>query len=144
MMSRVMLIVIASIISAVLYRMGGSGNYPRQARVVGCSILQALCFLLFCRSWWILLTIPLTIASISTYWDFILREDNFYAHGFFIGLSAFPLVFSTIPLWLILLRAVVLALFMGLWCKFWTWDIAEETGRGAVIPLSLLLLTIKL
>lgn len=135
----ILLILCASLASATLYRMGGSGRYPRQARVIGIPLLTtALAYLLGVHSWWLVLSFGLTIASISTYWDFACNNwDNHYLHGFFIGLSAFPIAIVTGHWWLFIARALILAVFMGLWSRLWGWDIAEETGRGFVIPATL-------
>lgn len=133
--------VIASILCAVLYRMGGSGNYPRQARIVGVpAVTCALAFILGCHSWWLLLAMGLMVGMLSTYWDFFFGFDNFWFHGFMLGVAAAPIAYVT-GHWLgFALRCVIMAVFMGVWCKVWKWDIAEETGRGAIIPATIFLI----
>ena len=86
-------------------------------------------------------------AALSTYWDFLFKEDNFYTHGFFIGLAILPLAVTGIPLHLIALRTAVLALSMGLlnfvvnkirWLPGKDW--IEELSRGFLVVISLKLL----
>ena len=134
--------VVFSVICAVLYRCGGSGRYPRAVRVVGIPILLALeAFLMGVHSWWVLLSIPITIGAISTYWDFLDGDyDNFWLHGFILGLSAAPIAYASGHWWLFGARCLVLAVFMGVWCLIWKWDIAEETGRGFSLGVTMLMI----
>lgn len=89
------------------------------------------------------------MGALSTYWDFIpfnKGKDNFFMHGFFIALSYFPYcIWGNMP-WLNLgIRCIVLALVIGglNWFvnkyKIANRDKIEEEGRGASIPLSLLI-----
>ena len=75
-------------------------------------------------------------------------KDNFFMHGFFIGLGAFPLIWAGIPWWLILLRSIILAVFMG-GLNWWVHkykipksDWIEELGRGFAITITVPLLII--
>jgi hypothetical protein len=67
-------------------------------------------------------------------------KDNFYMHGFFVGLSTIPCMVLGISLYAILIYSLVLAITMGLWSKWWKNDVVEETGRGSLIILTLPLL----
>ena len=142
-MWNILLILCASLICAVLYRMGGSGNYPRQTRIIGVPfITYLLSFFLGVHSFWLFLAFVLTIGAISTYWDFLWAKernfDNFWLHGWFIGLAAFPVALSTGHWWLFFIRCILLAVFMGIWSHWiWKWDIAEETGRGFIVPATI-------
>jgi len=87
-------IAIGAVIGGILYRMGGSGNYPRQVRIIGVSALSVL--ILAILKWeiglWLCLayfvSFGICIGALSTYWDFLFKDvDNFYMHGFMIGLS---------------------------------------------------------
>ena len=141
----IVVIILASVLSGVMYRMGGSGNYPRQVRTVGIPILSALCSLFFVPwCWWAyILAFGLCIGAISTYWDFLFGDvDNFWLHGLMIGLAYLPLAIAS-GCWMgFIVRSVVLCVFMGIWSLAWDWDIAEEFGRGASIVASLPLLLI--
>jgi hypothetical protein len=136
---KIVIILVSSILAAFCYRAGGSGRWPRWLRVVGIPLLLALpVFLLGVHSWWVLLSIPLTIASISTYFDIWFNDtDNYWVHGFFVGLAAFPIAIAT-GHWIgFVVRCFILAVFMGIWCVVFKWDVFEETGRGASIPATL-------
>ena len=150
------------VIGALLYRCGGLGKEDWQkrwrwvpqwmihpkARDVGCSLLTLGWLLLFFRHgpWWTyLLSTILSIGAYSTYWDevpFNHGKDNFYMHGLFIGLSTFPIIIFTGGWMAFSIRAVVLALAMGIWSKVWLNDDAEELGRGAAAQLTLALMRI--
>jgi hypothetical protein len=146
-------VAISAVVAGVFYRMGGSGNYPRQARVIGVSAVSIalLAFLRGETGLWLTLaylaSFGACVGALSTYWDFLFGDrDNFYMHGFMIGLSYSPLAWFGVKWWLILIRAVVLAAGMGLvnWlANKYHWkcsDIIEENFRGAFIALTLPLL----
>lgn len=97
----------------------------------------------------ILPAIALTGLALTTYWDDLFGGvDNFYMHGLFVGLGAFPLIWAGFTWWLILIRAIILALFMGAlnWAvhkyKVKHSDIIEECSRGASIIATLPILLI--
>ena len=132
-----LIVSLATLLCAILYRMGGSGNYKRYFRVVFIPIILALLsFILGVKSLWLLLMIPATIGAISTYWDevpFNKGEDNFWMHGFFVGLAAFPIAIITGHWWLFIIRCLILAVWSGVWSLIWKWDVVEESGR--LLPL---------
>ena len=134
-------ILACSVLAGISYRMGGSGRYSRLWRILGVPVLSTLALLIIgCRNP-ILLIIHFGLLSgaISTYFDFLFNDvDNFFMHGLVCGLAALPLV-GIYPWWLIVARAAILGAAMGLWCKVWSWAVAEEVGRGAFIVASLLL-----
>ena len=128
--------------SSILYRAGGSGNYPRQLRVVGCPfILMGLVLLTIKIQLTIvnlsllILTLGLSIGAISTYWDELFGYDNFWFHGFMCGIAGIPLIWAGVPLHYILLRIVICSVGMGLWSKFIGNAVWEENGRGALFIL---------
>jgi hypothetical protein len=77
----------------------------------------------------------LSIGAISTYWDFIHDEDNFYIHGLFIGVAAIPLLWCGVPWWIVYLRMLICSIGMGLWSKFIKRDVPQEIGRGILFIL---------
>ena len=148
----ILLLLLLSVVCACCYRMGGCSpedlkkewgwvpswirNFPKK-RDVGCNIvtLGGAALIGITAPWlaW-LLAFGLMWASLSTYWDFLFGFDNHWFHGFVIGMSLLPVLFH----WGIILYAVPLALFMGLWSLLngnATW---EELGRGFFIPILLL------
>ena len=165
---------IAVIISATLYRMGGCGpedlekeygwvpapirKFPKK-RDVGCGVVSIALtwFVIFPKlgaasPWWIhLLVFGALWGALSTYHDemfynWMKPDDNFWLHGFICGL---PFMFYGIHnhnllLWLGI-RALVMGVFMGIWCHVIFSDAWwEENGRGAIIPASLLILLFSL
>ena len=89
------------------------------------------------HSWWLILVIPATGGALSTYWDWLWGYDNFYCHGFFVGLAAFPIAIATGAWWMFLLRILVVTLWMGIWSKSFTNPHVEDLGRYAVIGSTL-------
>jgi hypothetical protein len=80
--------------------------------------------------------------ALTTYFDEIFGYDNFYAHGAAIAAAYIPYAIVS-GLWIgCIARIVILALAMGIWCKYFSNDDVEEYGRGAFIALSLPLLLI--
>jgi hypothetical protein len=86
--------------------------------------------------------VVLTGASLTTYLDSIFGYDNFWAAGFLVGLGALPFIWAGVAWWVILIRAVLLGVLWGGWCKLFGNDIVEECGRGAFIVLTLPILLI--
>lgn len=143
-----------AILSGVFGRMGGSENYNSNWRDIGINLLHVI-FLFFTVNWiapvwlWLLIVyFGLFKASISTYWDFLFGFDNFWMHGFMLGLSAFVICFITGHWWLMLIRSIGLALFMGIWYLWhptkiklfginWNGAQIEEFGRYAVLTATL-------
>ena len=141
---------ISAIISGILYRAGGMGKdkdaKPKwipmwlrfdKARDALCPlVLLGLVVFLFgfrLASWWAyLLFFGLSWGALSSYWDEIFKEDNFYAHGLGIGLAGIPLIWCGVAWWIILARLTLCTVGMGLWSKFIKNDVAEEFGRGVL------------
>lgn len=148
-MVKLLIILVGAIISGILYRCGGKGKpYHTLYRDAGCPITMLLVMYLLGK-WHISLLVCafLLYGALTTYWDFLFNnKDNFYMHGFMCGLAMLPLIFNGVAWWLIFLRAIVLALGMGLLNKYankYYWkhtDIKEEVGRGSFLILTLPLL----
>ena len=146
---------IASILCAVFYRIGGLSKsrykwLPKEivntkARDFVCPIICGLTmyFVLDVKTEWYfwLSSGLLMFIGLTTYWDKINGEDNFFLHGFACGLAYLPYM-DVIPWWVIVIRALVIGVFMYAWCEFFANDNVEETGRGAslVATLPILLL----
>lgn len=141
---------LAACFSAIFYRAGGMGKEAETkptwipiwlrhswCRDWICPTFSLLTLLLFWQPqvWWgwllLLLSYGLMGGAFSTYWDFLFKDkDNFYMHGFMIGLSIFPLCFVGLAWWIVLIQAILSGLSMGLWCKYFGNDVVEEMGRG--------------
>ena len=148
----ILVVGIAIILCAILYKMGGYGKPFASWQRDWLIPIVVLGTILFFRQpivWWgwllYILTIPPTGFALTTYWDevpFNKGVDNFYMHGFFVGLGAFPLMFVGFHWWMILIRAIVMGGAMGLLCKKFSNVWVEECGRGAIIALTIPLLLI--
>lgn len=149
-----MITLVLSILSGILGRMGGSDKYNTKWRDIGCALITLITFwFLFgfdWSLWWIyLLTFGLHWSALSTYWDWLLKKDNFWVSGFGVGMALIPLIG-----WEFLLRAIILALIWGCLNKYlpsagidgkkrillWRRDIVEEFIRYFSIPFTLLLM----
>lgn len=136
-----------AILAGVFYRMGGSEHWNTKARDIGVPLVATIWLLLFTtwRIWPLVVHFGLLFGALTTY-EYFLPDNpkkgplNWLLHGFFSGLAAIPLIWCGIAWWLILARAVILAVTMTAWSEAWKWDIAEEWGRGALVVLSLLIL----
>lgn len=143
-------ILIACVLSAVLYRAGGMSkvsssepkwipkwlrkSWVRDWLCPPCLYLVLFSFWLPCSllSWGMsLLSYGLLGGALSTYWDRLFGYDNFYAHGFGCGLAIIPLIVF-IPWWIVLIRLVICTVGMGLWSKLINNDVWEEYGRGVL------------
>lgn len=96
-------------------------------------IIAPLCalfaFLYGVHSWWLILLIPATGGALSTYHDSYFGFDNFWMHGFVIGLASFPVAIVNGEWVMWFLRALLLAVWMGGWSASWKNDHIEDLGR---------------
>ena len=153
-----------TVISALLYRMGGCGQpcrdkwpnlpgwfFDTKARDIGIPLLCGLPYILLAvkisAPWWIhLICFGALFGMLTTYWDFLFKgKDNFYMHGFMCGVAYmfYGIAHPELLLWLGI-RAIVMGVFMGVWCKIFSNDLVEEFGRGGIIIATLPLLLIAL
>jgi hypothetical protein len=113
-------------------------------------------------TWWkpdsnygYLLSIPsygLMGGTLSTYWDKLTKLwrgdeseywENWFLHGFFVGLSFFPFIFAGIAWYNVLINALFSGLLM-MWISERTGKATlEEFGRGGISAGTRLLLLIK-
>jgi len=152
--------ILGSLISAVLYRLGGWGgegrdrfpNLPKwffntKARDIGCAIVGFGAYSILVGitlvPWYIhLVCFLLLFGSLTTYWDWITGEDNHWLHGLACGVSYVPYAFYMGDWHLYLGRAVAVAVLMGLVSWLSGNDVVEETGRGASLIATLPILTL--
>lgn len=152
-------LVLLSIISAILYRLGGSSkadqdkefpwiptwfkNIPKKRDVMANIVKLFGVFLMGITApiWAWFVAWGLLWASLSSYWDWMFGYDNHYMHGFMCGFSLLPLViFGNLALIPFLIQSVVLGLVMGLWSKYNGNATKEELGRGFFLTISNILL----
>ena len=117
-MTLVILLFLA-VLSAIFGRMGGSDTYNTKWRDIGCNLLAIVALCLFVPFqlgfWWVYLIIfGLQWASFSTYWDWLFNFDNLWFSGFMVGISMMPAIILGGTWWVILIRAILLAVAWGL------------------------------
>lgn len=157
----IVITIIATIASAFFYRIGGMSKESAKKyfpwlpsflvaswfRDFNCSLLVLIWLRLFLppvAGIWYLLSFATMYMAMTTYYDDKLPPkgvDKFWAHGLGIRLST---LFVAIPAGVgfqCLLSAIVLAVFMGVWCWIFSDDFVEEFGRGSSIIATLPLLT---
>lgn len=146
MMQNIILIIAMSLLSSCAYRAGGLSKeqpywipvWMRHSWVRDwlCPLFCLLPLFLHHPSWLFLPAYGLMGVAFTTYWDKVFKFDNFWFSGFMVGLAALPLVFCGFAWWLLLIRAVVLALWWGFWSDVIGNDHAEEHGRGFLVGIS--------
>lgn len=155
-------IILLSCLSGLLYRLGGWGDEGRKkfpklpkwvfdtkARDVGCGLCTVGMYsLMFPITTWMglicaIVTVALMLGALSTYWDELFGFDNFWFHGFCVGIALLPLV-ALNEQWLagLIYRPIALAITMGLVSTLSGSDVVEEGGRGFAIVATLPLLLI--
>jgi len=138
-----------SILSAILYRLGGTSAGTKW-RDAGCPLVALILYIAlkgFNLSflWVYLLTFGLSWGAMTTYWK---RKGtdakwwNWLLTGLGYSLATLPIAFVT-GHWIGFgLRILVLSLLTMFWSEKIDWDVAEEMGRGAIFCLTIPLLTI--
>ena len=146
MIIKILILIILSILSGILGRLGGrakNGSWydflsDSKARDVGCSIISiiafCLCFGFKLKFWWAyIISFGLHWGAFSTYWDntnniifdkickiinWQYPKDNFYLSGFMSGLALLPLIITYKLYGLYVIRSILLAVTWGLLNKF--------------------------
>jgi hypothetical protein len=158
---RILAWIICCVLSAICYRAGGMGteseakpkwipNWLRHSWIrdwlcplfVYGSLATLLSPSSFLQWGMLVLCYPLLGGALSTYWDKLFGFDNFWFAGFICGVASFPLIFCGVHWYIILVRAIVLAILWGAWCAWQSVDYVEEFGRGAFLVLTVPLLLI--
>lgn len=146
-MVKLSIILIASCVSAYLYRKGGSDNSNTKWRDLGCAVVYFITAILLgiVHSMTALLLLlgstGLLFGALTTYWKLGSEDVNWYSWfltGLAYGVSSFPLMWAGVPLWLIIVRSILLGIATMFWSEN-TQNPWEELGRGFLIPLSMLL-----
>ncbi len=154
---------ILSVLCGLAYHAGGLGRdyspgilYSRWDRRITCPLLTVLSALMFIDysamsiSWLALLGLSvlsfgLTLASITTYYKKIFGDKNFWENFTFSGgiaaAGALPFVF-VIPWYLILARAIVLAIAWGVLTRIFQSARWSELSRGFSLTLSTIIFAI--
>lgn len=157
--------VVAVILSAWLYRLGGFGlsakptahwlwrwapnwMWNTKARDIGCALVGTAYLMVnigfgFEVGWKVALAYVVcfggTFGALTTYWDsvpFNNGQDNFYMHGFMIAFAKILFaVFGAVTWPAFAVSCVGLGLSMGILCAITGNDYVEECGRGGLKQL---------
>ncbi len=147
--SKIVYTVVASVGSAILYRLGGMTGFNTKLRDLGCATVGFLVmFLVFgfnCQWYTHLISFLLLFGALTTYWDKIFKYDNFYFHGFMIAFAYLPYAIE-LGLWLpFVIRCLVCAVAMGginyiVNKDAWNYrDWIEELSRGFILVITLIM-----
>jgi hypothetical protein len=150
------MIILMSFISGLFYRLGGWGQegrdqFPKlpgwffdtKVRDIGCAALVTYAVKMTVPApWWVYsLSFLLLFGALTTYWDWLFGEDTFWFHGLACGAALLPLAIVGTGVWEgVLVRAVILACFMGILSAVAGDDFIEEFGRGFSLVITILLL----
>ena len=145
---------ILTILSAGLYRIGGSGWFKRckAVRRFGCPLIGffTILFLNISAPWYAhLISYGLYATFVGTYFDEIFGYDNLWVHGLACALAYLPYTFFNHFWWQFGLRSLVCCVTIGglnyLVNKFKVpfSDWIEECGRGFLLTYTIILFKIK-
>lgn len=141
-----------AILSALFYRIGGMAKgvwkwlpnfvFNTKVRDVGCAIVCMIAtrFALDIHAPWYayLLTGALVFGALTTYWDKLTGEDNFFLHGAGCGLAFVPCaIWGPLDWAAVLFYAVTTGLGMMAISAASENDFIEEFGRGALLIICL-------
>ena len=113
----------------------------RWIRPTGCSLCTILPIAFLHPSLWLILALGSLYGALSLYWDELFGFDNFWFSGFMCGVAGMFLLYYC-PWWIIVLRALILAIGWGvinLLAKKWK-DGMEELARYGFLGLTSLML----
>jgi len=148
MLWKVLSIMGLSTLSSILYRMGGAEKWNTKWRDIGVPIV-GFCTMLILgvrAPWFIhLISWGAYFGALTTYWDIVFGDDNFYFHGF---ACAFAYVFYALytEFWFpFIIRFLTCAFLIGglNWAvnkwKVKKSDLVEELSRGFILTATMLL-----
>ncbi len=134
-------VIVLSLLSGVMYRMGGSGNFPRWVRPtgLGCTMLAGLALLGFFH--WTMFLCAGAIYGLSTTYFKKKDTDANWLNWLFVGIafsiSVLPLVLHYGNYLGFAVRTVICTGLVVLWSETQGNAVKEEFGRG-VIPIATL------
>ncbi len=155
---------VASCVCAYLYHAGGLGRASEEEKREDpwiplflrhswvrdwiCPLFSLIVLFTWWRpsAWWgYLLSLPswiLMAGALSTYWDFLFGKDNFYAHGFGVGLAFFLFYWAGMHWWAIVANSLANCVLMGWLCARTAKVTKEELGRGFIAAVMRVILKI--
>lgn len=162
MLIKLVIVLVASVLCGVFYRMGGAKGYSTFFRDAGSALCMVGCAVLLggipgsmangdvTFIWGILMTLAsfgLTWGALSTYRYFLKKPENYTCwyylmHGFFVALALTPWAWAAGEWLFLIVRCVACAALVGLWSGLVRWDVLEEWGRGFVMCSTISLLAV--
>jgi hypothetical protein len=148
---KVLILLICSALSAVLYRMGGDEEYNTKFRDFGVPVCSYAALLIFWHPTgiigWLMVVVSFLalFGSLTTYWKKKGSDAmwwNWALTGLFYGLAAFPLLWAGLHWWAIGLRAIALVVTITAWSESQGDVVWEERGRGALVTITMPMLLI--
>lgn len=132
---------IEGLLTAFLGWAGGRGGaWWKRSWVRDYGISAVCCASLYIHgihSWWLLLVFALTVGALSTYWDKLFGWDNYFFHGLMIGIASMPIAAVTGNTTLVVVRAIILCICIGLWSGIFKNVHVEESGRYSFVGFTL-------
>lgn len=140
---------VLSIIGAVLYRLGGLKGFNTKIRDLGVPLIGGIAVYALAGKmplWAVSVAFLGYFGALTSYYDFINGEDNFWIHGFVGAFSYFPYAIVTGLWFMFAVRCIICAVFIGginYIANKYSWkhsDWIEELSRGFILTLSIGLL----
>ncbi len=145
MISKFIAVIVASILSSGLYRLGGSKDFDTKYRDVGCAAITcALAGYLLVWSWTLILCFGLMWGALSTYWKRTPNAKwyNWLTTGIMYSVAMLPYVIAE-GLWVgFISRTIILGALTMIWSELISNDVQEELGRGALLTLTIPLILV--
>ncbi len=154
----ILIVLIASCISATLYRAGGMSKelsaepkwipmFMRKSLYRDCGCAAITCVLagyLLVWSWVLVICFGLSWGALSTYWKRTPNAKwyNWLMTGVMYSVAMLPYVIAE-GLWLgFISRTIILGTLTMIWSELISNDVQEELGRGALITLTIPLILV--
>jgi len=150
-MVKILWILGLSALSGILYAISGHGGF-KNAKMLRRMGIPVLCYIPTCivicgvSGWWAyIISAGFLSLALTTYHDYLAPDGSsenwlcWVMTGFCYGASSFPLIWVGIAWWVILLRAIVLAILTCIWSEINGQARVEEMGRG-FFPIATLLI----
>jgi len=145
-MKIILLTLLASILGAVLYRLGGAKGYNTKFRDLGLPTVGiGLLWILGGWNWWFILCFGLYFGSMTTYWKKKGTDAkwwNWLLVGLGYSLAFLPYAVATGHGGGFIIRTVIVTAATALWSEFIGNPVVEECGRGAITTITIPLLLI--
>lgn len=143
---KIIIVILASVLSAVLYRLGGASGYNTKFRDVGCALISCLVLgYLVAWHWTLILVFGATWGTLTTYWKkkgSNAKWYNWLITGAMYSVATLPFIFAE-GIWLgFISRTIVLGGLTMMWSEVNGNAVWEETGRGAILVGTIPLLLI--